>query len=42
MTARDCPGLGRGDLHSRETIEKWLALRNEEPVIERIENKGES
>ena len=37
-TARDCPGIGKGVLHSPESIEYWLALRGKEPII----TKGES
>jgi Fe-S-cluster containining protein len=33
ITAKDCPGMGRGDLNSRDSIEKWLALRQKEPII---------
>ena len=33
-TAADCPGMGRGVLHSRDSIEKWLAQRQKEPIIE--------
>lgn len=29
-----CPGMGQGELHDRKTIEKWLALREEEGLIE--------
>jgi len=36
MTAKDCPGVNRGTLHSRDSIEKWLALRQKEPIISRI------
>lgn len=25
--ARDCPGMNQGELHSKEEIERWLALR---------------
>ena len=41
MTVRDCPGAGRGPLHYPDSIEKWLALRQKEPIIERVP-KGES
>ena len=34
----DCPGIGRGSFHSGESIEKWLALQQKEPII----SKGES
>lgn len=35
MAASCCPGIGSGDLHSRERIEACLAGRAAEPVIER-------
>ena len=34
-SARGCPGMGRGDLHTRNSIETWLAMRQEEPVVSR-------
>ena len=37
QAALECPGINKGDLHSRESIEKWLTLRKKEPVIERVE-----
>ena len=37
LTGANCPGMGKGPLHSRETIEKWLALQLKEPII----TKGE-
>ena len=41
--AWDCPGMGKGSLHSGESIEKWLALRQNEPIIFRnIKNKEET
>ncbi len=30
---KDCPGIGKGELHSRETIEAWLNQRLQEPFI---------
>ena len=33
LASSDCPGIGNGALHSRETVEKWLAQRQEEPII---------
>ena len=33
--ARDCPGMGRGMLHSVDIIEKWLAAPKKEPIISR-------
>ena len=35
ITAEDCPGIGRGTLHSSNSIEKWLALRQNDPIISR-------
>ena len=40
MTAADCPGIGRGPLYSPNSIEKWLALRQNEPIIERVSKLG--
>ena len=31
--AEDCPGIGQGVLHSVDTIEKWLSLRQNEPIL---------
>jgi uncharacterized protein len=33
QAARRCPGIGRGALHSRRTIEKWLRRREQEPFL---------
>jgi len=33
MTAESCPGMDKGILHSRDSIEKWLALQQCEPII---------
>ena len=33
LTGKSCPGMNRGILHPRESIEKWLALRQNEPII---------
>jgi Fe-S-cluster containining protein len=33
-TARDCPGIGQGRLHSRREIEQWLDLRLLEGYLE--------
>jgi len=33
MAARDCPGMGKGTLHSRDSVEKWLVAREKEPII---------
>lgn len=30
----DCPGIDRGELHSRETIEQWLFQRRKERFID--------
>jgi len=35
MTGQDCPGMDRGTLHSPDTIEKWLAQWENEPIISR-------
>ena len=35
MTAANCPGVGRGNLHFQDSIEKWLALRRKETIISR-------
>ena len=32
-TAAGCPGIGRDTLVSSDSIEKWLALRQNEPII---------
>ena len=32
--AQHCPGVGVGPLHSRETIDAWLALRRAEPTLD--------
>jgi len=45
-TAKDCPGIGRGDIVPFGSIEKWLALRKNEPIISRnveynIKKEGE-
>ena len=33
--AGDCPGIGQGSFHSFESINKWLDMRNNEPIISR-------
>lgn len=33
MTAQTCPGMNKGDLRSRDFIEKCLAMRQTEPII---------
>ena len=35
--SRDCPGIGRGPIHSREVIDSWLARRLVEQYAEGIE-----
>jgi len=32
--ARQCPGIGAGPVHPREEIERWLAMRTQEPFVE--------
>ena len=32
-TGADCPGMDRGMLHSPDSIEKWLVLQQNEPII---------
>jgi len=34
-TALDCPGVDHGELVPFDTIEKWLAVRRNEPIISR-------
>ena len=42
-TAAACPGMNKGTLHSGETIKKWLAMRQNEPIISRgIKKRGDS
>ena len=40
ITAASCPGANSGTLHSPASIEKWLALRQKEPIIERACSTG--
>jgi Fe-S-cluster containining protein len=35
MAAGDCPGMGSGKLHSRDSVKEWLLAREEEPIISR-------
>jgi len=35
MTARDCPGMNQGTLHSENSIEKMLSMRQSEVIISR-------
>jgi Fe-S-cluster containining protein len=39
-TARACPGMNKGALHSGDSIKKWLAQRQNEPII--TKSRGES
>lgn len=34
LQAKNCPGMGRGGVHSREEIEGWLSLRAREGFLE--------
>jgi len=38
MNSRECPGIGNGTFHSGESIEKWLAQRQNEPIMTKGEN----
>ena len=41
--AQDCPGMDRGEHYSREEINKWLNMRQMEPIISRADlPEGES
>ena len=33
--AKECPGIGQGDLHSFESVNTWLEMRKNEPIITR-------
>ena len=35
-TAMSCPGMDQGALHARDSIENWLAQRQNEPIISRV------
>jgi uncharacterized protein len=35
MAAQDCPGIGKGKLHSQDSVDKWLSAREKEPIISR-------
>ena len=40
--AKDCPGMNQGSVYSEEEINKWLSLREKEPIIfRRTEKEGE-
>jgi len=34
LHAQQCPGIGKGKMHSRGEIERWLALRQKEGFLE--------
>ncbi|MDR3276700.1 MAG: YkgJ family cysteine cluster protein [Treponema sp.] len=34
--AADCPGMGRGETHTRAEIESWLDQEDSEPVLEKL------
>ena len=38
-TSRECPGMDKGALHTKDSIEKWLAMRRNEPIITRGKEK---
>jgi len=40
ITARDCPGMGKGKHHSLESIGEWLDAREREPIISRSDLSG--
>ena len=43
FTAESCPGIGQGSLVSADSIKKWLALRQNQPIIFRsTERVGEA
>jgi len=35
MTAQGCPGMDSGAYYSKDSIEKWLAARQKEPIMSR-------
>ena len=37
MAAHSCPGMNQGMVHSADSIQKWLAMRINEPIISRGE-----
>jgi Fe-S-cluster containining protein len=42
ITAQSCPGMGKGKLHSGDSVKNWLAAREKEPIISRSNlSKGE-
>jgi len=38
--ARDCPGMGKGKFHSRDSVKEWLFAREKEPIISRSNLSG--
>jgi Fe-S-cluster containining protein len=40
MAKTGCPGMGRGALVTRETIESWLEQQEAEPVLVRYSQKA--
>jgi hypothetical protein len=34
-TAADCPGMNRGNLYSKEEIDRLISLRNDDPIVSR-------
>jgi len=40
MAALDCPGMGKGKLHSAASIREWLDAREKEPIISRSNLSG--
>ena len=38
MNASHCPGMDKGLFHSKKVIKKWLATRQNEPIISRNSN----
>jgi Fe-S-cluster containining protein len=40
MAARNCPGMGRGKLHSPDSVKNWLFARENEPIISKNNLSG--
>ena len=40
MAARDCPGIGKGEFHSRDSVAEWLVAREKEQIISRSNLSG--
>jgi len=38
--ALDCPGMGKGMLHSGDSVREWLIAREKEPIISRSNLSG--